>query len=202
MLGAIAWIVLWAVLIALAALALLLALPVRLTIHAQSGAPSQLVARVNVLGGAVPAITLVDRDPKTVSEARKRKKTEKKAKKKAEKQRKKQAGETSHGPPVRAWLRGLPRLLCDLLGEVHFERLQAQLIFGFEDPSDTGVLFGYLAPWMYGLAPATGINLQAQPDFAQARLEGVLDATIKVTPGKLIKPIMVYVWSAFGRSAR
>lgn len=202
MVGAIAWILLWAMLIALAALALLVALPVRLFIHAQTGKPSQFVARVGVLGGIVPAITLVGRDPKGASEAKTRRKAEKKAKKKAEKRQRKPAGAASHGPPAKAWLRGVPQLLGDLLGEIHIENFQAQLIFGFEDPSDTGAMFGFLTPWMYGLASQGQISLQAQPDFGQARLDGVVDATIEVTPGKLIRPILVFVWSAFGRSAR
>lgn len=201
MVGAIAWTVLWVVLIALAALALLVALPVRLFVHAQTGEPSQFVARVGLLGGAVPAITLTDHDRKDASETKKRKKAEKKAKKKAEKRRK-HAGAASQGPPAKAWLQGLPQLLCDLFREIHIERLQAQLIFGFEDPSDTGAMFGLLTPWMYGLSALGQISLLAQPDFGQARLDGVLDATIEVTPGKLIKPVVAYVWSIYGHSAR
>ena len=77
MVGAIAWTVLWVVLIALAALALLVALPVRLFVHAQTGKPSQFVARVGLLGGAVPAITLTGHDRKDASDQEAEKSREK-----------------------------------------------------------------------------------------------------------------------------
>lgn len=193
MMSILAWIFLWAVLIILAVSALLLALPVRITICARSAPSWRFVVRAGLLGGIVPVIPIVDSDRPGVSDAKKQKKAEIRARKKQGRR----AGGRITGPSAQVWLRGIPALLGDLLAEIHFEQLNVQAIFGFEDPSDTGTVFGLLTPWIYGLPPHARISLQAQPDFGQVRLDGRADAAIRVTPARLALPFMSYVWTAF-----
>ncbi len=171
---------LW-VLVALAVVILaVLSLPVRLIAHAESEPKLLLSVKASLANGLVPAF------PVYRSDAPSEKEKEKKAKKKSDKA-KKRAGKSGRKLD---WLRAIPRLFADLKKEIAIEHFQAHAIVGLSDPADTGALFGQLAPWRYGLGNWIGCHLELQPDFARARLAGRLDLTVKVTPIRLLPPLI------------
>ncbi len=190
MLAVIGWGVLAVLLLSLALAVALVMLPIRVVALARSAPDRALMVRVAPLAGAVPAIAVVD-SKRPAKPKDKEKREQKKAKREA---RKKRAGV---GPSARDWLRGVPTLLGELLLAIRFGHLRAEIDFGFDDPSDTGAVFGLLTPFLYGCPPVTGIALIARPDFGRARLEGHVEAALDVTPAKLIAPFVRYGWSVF-----
>ena len=77
-------------------------------------------------------------------------------------------------------------------------RLSAKGEYGFDDPADTGMVCGMLAPWLYSCPPGSKVSLDLYPVFGRACLSGALDATVEVTPASLIPPVWRFAWHAFG----
>ncbi|MBO6673942.1 MAG: DUF2953 domain-containing protein [Rhizobiales bacterium] len=171
---------LWVLVALAAAILVIVSLPVHLIAHAESEPHLLLTVRASLGNGLVPAF------PVYRSDAPSEKKKAKKAKRKRDKATKR---EDKPGRKL-DWMRAIPNLLKDLKKEIAIEHFRAHAIVGLGDPADTGALFGQLAPWRYGLGNWTGCHLELQPDFDQARLAGQLDLTVKVTPIRLLPPLV------------
>ena len=66
--------------------------------------------------------------------------------------------------------------LCHLLHVLKPKKLQANVTFGFGDPSWTGYMLAFLGS-IYGLI---GEYVQIQPDFKERKLEGNASAEGKI----------------------
>ncbi|MFN3171600.1 MAG: DUF2953 domain-containing protein [Hyphomicrobiales bacterium] len=182
--------VLWAMLGAVVLCLVVLALPVRVAVRAQTTPKKKALVELGLLGGVLPSFTIVDSSRKDASKDKQ--KADKRARKRAKKRDPKSGGSWRS---VQVWIGGVPALLGDLLNLFHVEHLHAEADFGFDDPCDTGVVFGLLTPVLYGLPSNGVIGVQARPDFSQARLEGRFDATVRLIPLQLVAPIVRYLKS-------
>jgi hypothetical protein len=88
----------------------------------------------------------------------------------------------------------LRRLVIDLLRQLHWENLSLHLEFGFDDPADTGRIYGLLYPLLVAVA-GTGIELRCEPDFGRPCLEGSFEAAFRLRPVAIIGIVLVFFCS-------
>lgn len=86
------------------------------------------------------------------------------------------------------------RLASSLLRLIEFERICIDADIGLGDPAETGQLFGFLTPLIYGV----GADVSVRPVFDRACLDGMCEATFKVTPVALLQPFARFGWQVFG----
>jgi hypothetical protein len=167
------WLVLWVFAALLALLVAALSLPVRIRVNAQSS-PRRILVDTIWLGGLTPPIRVIDSDRRSAG-------------------RKTKARTKSRGlrwkPP-----RGIPALIGDVLGKFKITQLRAEGEFGFDDPADTGAVFGMLTPLIYGGPQVAGVSVDLRPVFGGRRLAGSLSAAVEVTPAALIPPALRFAW--------
>lgn len=184
-------IVLWLLLALLLAAVLVLSLPVRVRLLAQSGPVRRVSLELGLLGGLVPWIKVVDTArpaaPKPGAPKPERK----------PKAKRKRAPGRARGLRM---ARAAPRLLRGLLGQIHLDRFHVNCVFGLDDPADTGRLFGLLAPIQYGTDWAWGrnVSIDMRPDFNRLCLDGNADVALAVTPLRLLPPAVRFAWATFG----
>ena len=81
--------------------------------------------------------------------------------------------------------RGLPsrlgRLALSLLRQAKLEEFRVRTAFGFDNPADTGIVYGLLSPLLM-LATTRGLNLECRPMFEESGLRGAISATVHVRP--------------------
>ena len=81
--------------------------------------------------------------------------------------------------------RGVPRrvgrLALALLRQAKLEEFRLRTAFGFDNPAETGIVYGLLSPLLM-LATARGLNLECRPMFEEAGLRGAISATVHVRP--------------------
>ncbi len=164
-----------------------LALPVRLSLLAQSDPHGRVRIWARPFGGLSPHFPVVDTD------RRDEKRAEKKRKKTAGKRRKK--GDKQAGVRL---AKNLPRLIKDLLRRVRVVRLDVDGVVGLGDPADTGALYGRLMPLIYGVPWPDDVHINVRPEFGDATLSGAVDAAADVTPAALVPPAVSFAWSTFG----
>jgi hypothetical protein len=86
------------------------------------------------------------------------------------------------------------RLALALLRGVKLERLQLETMFGFENPADTGFVYGCLSPVLV-MADLRGLNIRCRPMFLESGVRGALRATIRVRPLLLVGPMVAFLAS-------
>ena len=86
------------------------------------------------------------------------------------------------------------QLALALLRQVTLERLQLDTMFGFENPADTGFVYGCLSP-MLVMANLRGLNIRCRPMFLESGVRGAFRATIRVRPLLVVAPIVAFLVS-------
>jgi hypothetical protein len=86
------------------------------------------------------------------------------------------------------------RLALGLLRRVTLERLQLDTMFGFENPADTGFVYGCLSPVLV-MADVRGLNIRCRPMFLESGLRGACRATIRVRPLLVVGPMVAFLVS-------
>ena len=81
--------------------------------------------------------------------------------------------------------------LCHLLHVLKPKKLQANVTFGFSDPSWTGYMLAFLGS-IYGLI---GEYVQIQPDFEERKLEGNASAEGKIRVIYFVVPAWKLFWN-------
>jgi hypothetical protein len=82
---------------------------------------------------------------------------------------------------TRGLLRQVRRLTSTLLQKVKLQEFHLHTAFGFDDPADTGVVFGLLSPALV-MARLRGLDVDCRPMFLQSGLRGVFSVTVRVRP--------------------
>ena len=95
---------------------------------------------------------------------------------------------------TRGLLERIVRLALALLRRVKLERLQLDAMFGFENPAETGFVYGCLSPVLV-MADLQGLNVRCRPMFLESGLRGALRATIRVRPLVLVGPMVAFLVS-------
>jgi hypothetical protein len=95
---------------------------------------------------------------------------------------------------TRGLLQRVVRLALALLRRMKVERIQLDTLFGFENPADTGFVFGCLSPVLV-LAEVRGLNIRCRPMFLEAGVRGAFRATIRVRPLLIVGPMVAFLVS-------
>jgi hypothetical protein len=66
--------------------------------------------------------------------------------------------------------------------------------FGFDDPAETGAIYGYLSPLLV-LAETSGLNVECRPEFLEAGIQGRARATVEVRPMSILGALVAFVVS-------
>lgn len=187
-------ILLWALLALVLVVLAVLALPVRLRLHAQSFPMGRIRLELGLLGGLVPWIAMADssRPRKARPSAGAGAARPQKART-AKKRRRPGRGRAAR------MLRAGPALIGGVLGCVRVDRFHVDCTFGLGDPAETGQVFGALAPFVYGARWGRGAapSVKLTPVFDRACLEGEADVTLAVTPIRLLGPVLRFGWASF-----
>ena len=98
-------------------------------------------------------------------------------------------------------LRGLFRLLRDLLRAARPRRLRVEFAIGLEDPADTGRLAAVLAPLslLFGkrtLVKGSNVSIEVTPDFVGSRFQGYSCASLQFVPLRLFAILIGFLFSA------
>ena len=99
--------------------------------------------------------------------------------------------------------RGVPRrvgrLALALLRQAKLEEFHVRTAFGFDNPADTGVVYGLLSPLLM-LATARGLNLECRPMFEESGLRGAVSATVHVRPLSVVGALAAFLLLTVGHS--
>ena len=95
---------------------------------------------------------------------------------------------------TRGFLQGVVGLARALLRRMKVERIQLDTSFGFENPADTGFVYGCLSP-VLAIAELRGLNIRCRPMFMEAGLRGAFRATIRVRPLLIVGPMVGFLVS-------
>jgi hypothetical protein len=73
------------------------------------------------------------------------------------------------------------RATSDVFRHVRLDEFRLETAFGFDNPADTGIVYGVLSPLLV-LAEQRGLNVECRPMFVESGLQGALRAAIHVRP--------------------
>lgn len=173
-------VLLWFSVALLAALFLVVILPVRVLCTWQSDPAKRAVVLLRPFGGVFPAVRVYDSARKRAAEP------ERRASKPKNKRR-------------RPRLRGIAvtdvaELLDRLIHAFQIEELRGDTEFGTGDPAETGQLYGQLTPLVYN----TGSRLRLHPNFAETCLRGNALLQFRFSLWGLIWPLVWFGWRVMG----
>ena len=95
---------------------------------------------------------------------------------------------------TRGLLQRIVRLTLALFRRIKIERIQVDTVFGFENPADTGFVYGCLSPALV-IADIRGLNVRCRPMFTEAGLQGAFRATLRVRPLSMVGPMVAFLVS-------
>ena len=183
------WVFLALIGVVMVAVVAVLALPLRLAVRAVTGPEARFVFSVQVLGGLVPRIRVVDTD-----RPRKPGKPDKPTRKAKRKHRKR--GKGLSGDTIRRMLLEAPELISAEFQRIHIDRFRLTADFGLGDPAATGELYGWMCPLVYA-TPLNQADITLRPVFTEARFAADLDAAVRFTPVSLVVPVVRAAWRVF-----
>lgn len=189
------WILIGLFALVLGGVAVLIATPLHVHLTGKAGdGENRLVLEARTLWGLSPAVRVVDTDRprKAKTEKRKDRKPSRKAKKRRHR------GPAITPERLRRAARGMPDLLAGEIARLHVDRLSLETRFGTGDPADTGRIYGWLTPLIYGI-PRSSDALSIVPDFDRACLVANGEAAVHFTPVALGGPVIRLAWNVFVR---
>lgn len=194
MFAVILWGLFWGLLVLLAALLLILSLPVALEARAERGEVWQGEARVRILGRWGPSFKV------SGGTAKARAKRQGKPARKRDGARRKRRGRRGRSVPIGRALSAGPDLIAGLLGKFTIRELEVDARFGLGDPAATGQAYGVLGPAVFGLGwmGSERVSVLLEPDFERLALEGRFSGALAVTPITLLGPVAIFAWRVFG----
>ena len=92
-----------------------------------------------------------------------------------------------------AMARDVPSVLGDTLRGIHFDRLRVRGTVGFEDPADTGEVYGYLCPFNQVFS-SKRFDVCITPDFASSQIMGRAEAALHFIPARLAYPTLRFLF--------
>lgn len=170
--------------------AIVVATPAHLRLVAEVGEHSGFRAEVRTLWGLSPRLKLEGGGGGAASERPRRRRRRAKRKRTGKKR-----GGMSAERVLRV-LNAVPEALSTALRRVRIDRLRLRAVFGFDDPADTGQVFGLLTPLVYGL-PWERVDIGVEPDFDGRRFDGSAEISLHFTPIAVAWPVLrlgMMVW--------
>ena len=163
----------------LSCVALIVVVPIHVTMSWQSDPAKPSTVLLRPFGGVSPPIKVYD----SSKPARARK-----SRRKSRKSHKRDGT-----LPRKIFGEGLA-LLRHALGAIHIDRLHLDAEFGLGDPAETGQLYGQLCPLIY----TSGGHVTVRPNFDRACLQGSALAQLHFSILGLIWPFIRFGWRVFG----
>lgn len=182
------WTILGVVGLLLALVVVLVATPMHLRLVAAAGENAGFRAEIRTLWGLSPRLNLEGGGGGDGA-------AETPPKRKRGKRRKRRRGGIGAEDAMRL-LKAVPHAAVTALRRIHIDGLRLRATFGFDDPADTGEVFGLLTPWVYGL-PTELCDVRIQPDFDGPRFEGSAELSVHLTPVAVVWPavrLALIVW--------
>jgi hypothetical protein len=130
-----------------------------------------------------------------------RKKKERKPKKKKKKKERKWFKGSRHIKPVlaliktRGFIRRGIKFIRDIGRVVKIRELRLDIKFGLDDPFDTAMIYGAIAPTALIANRYSPIDIRVSPDFDDLILRGSFNGNVRLIPIKLFKPIVLFVFT-------
>ena len=75
-----------------------------------------------------------------------------------------------------------------------FEAERGDTFFGLDNPADTGMAYGFLAPLLV-MAEARGLNIECRPMFLESGLRGTCNVMLHVRPLSVVGAVMAFLAS-------
>lgn len=100
-------------------------------------------------------------------------------------------GTSRRGRPLPA---GILDLVFGILAAIRFRRFRVAGRIGLDDPADTGMLWGHLAPFVYGLS-APGREIEVSPDFSGPCFDLEARGDIAILPIRLLRAGAAFGWA-------
>jgi hypothetical protein len=168
-------------------LVILVATPMHLRLVAEAGDSVDVRAEIRTFWGLSPPLTLKgERHAARMAGVMRR---PRKRTRRAEAEADSDKGGGISAAQVSRLLSAVPEALSTALGRIHLDALRLWAAFGFDDPADTGQVFGQLTPWIYGL-PCRRCEIGIEPDFEGRRFEGRADLSVHLTPLAVAWPVL------------
>ncbi len=102
---------------------------------------------------------------------------------------------------IRGLFRQTLRLFRDLVKQLEFRAFEVDLKVGFDNPADTGLLFGLIGPAMIFLSPEHSERVRLEPSYISAAFEGHAQGTLRVRPIRFIPSVTRFLFSPPVRQA-
>ena len=184
------WAILGVVGVLLLAVVILVATPMHLRLVAEAGDRFDLRAEVRTFWGLSPPLTLqgARHGARMAGVFRKPRKRRQKCRRRPEEEADEDSGGIGAAQVLRL-LSAVPEAVMTALGRIHLDRLRLRAAFGFDDPADTGQVFGQLTPWVYGV-PRERCKVEIEPDFEGPRFEGCAEVSVHLTPLAVVWPLL------------
>ncbi len=91
--------------------------------------------------------------------------------------------------------RRLWKFLRDTLRAITLRDLDMRLRYGFDDPCDTGLLWGYASPLVALLRTLSQVRVEVDLDFEEELFEFQASGSVRVVPARLLSPAVLFVAS-------
>ncbi len=95
---------------------------------------------------------------------------------------------------TRGLLHRVGRLLTAAIRRMTFDRFHLEMIFGLDNPADTGFVYGCLSPLLV-MAGIRGLDVHCHPTFLDPGLRGVFQATIRLRPLLIAGTLVAFLLS-------
>jgi hypothetical protein len=95
---------------------------------------------------------------------------------------------------TRGLTRRARRTALALFRRIRVRELWVRAAFGFDDPADTGIVYGCLSP-LLSMAEARGVDVECRPMFVESGLRGAVRATVQVRPLTVMSSLGAFLLS-------
>jgi hypothetical protein len=95
---------------------------------------------------------------------------------------------------TRGLLRRVQQLASRLFRRVKLQAFDLHTVFGLDNPADTGLAYGFLAPLLV-MAEARGLNIECRPMFLESGLRGTCNVTLHARPLSVVGALMAFLAS-------
>lgn len=96
---------------------------------------------------------------------------------------------------TRGFVRRIIKFIRDIIRVVKIRELRLDLRFGLDDPADTAMIYGAVAPTALFANSCSPIKIRVKPDFEDLALEGSFKGNMRLIPIRLLKPITLFALS-------
>ena len=177
---------LWGLAALLGLVLVALALPIRIAVEAHTTPERRLRLKMALFGGALP-LPAVTAGPAAASPERP-----------APTRRRARRRRGGRRPALRIVAIPVRKVASDLRSGLRLRRLKVDGRVGLGDPADTGRLWGWTAPLLYGLPMPGSAEIALAPAFGGPALEGTLEAEGEVRLVPLARLGLRVLWALYG----